>query len=163
MAPNPGVDFIEQFTPCAQLIAFSPIFGCALRFTPCAQPLWNPPTGVIKCKLNVNKNIIILTPTTKNIEKHVLLTIRSSLLCSLDWWSQKFGWTKHGSTPSPSGHWIQQEQVPKLFNAKWSYKWLPQPQKQWKSGKQTIFVGCAWKAVNLTGIQPLNHPLIYRK
>jgi hypothetical protein len=29
--------------PCAQLIVFSPRFGCALPFTSCTQLLWNPP------------------------------------------------------------------------------------------------------------------------
>jgi hypothetical protein len=41
---------LHKFTPiwhhafalCSQLIAFSPRFGCALRFTPYAQLLWNP-------------------------------------------------------------------------------------------------------------------------
>jgi hypothetical protein len=33
----------HAFVPCAQLIAFHPRFGCILRFTPCAQLLWNLP------------------------------------------------------------------------------------------------------------------------
>jgi hypothetical protein len=43
--------FLHKFTqiwhhalsPCAQLIAFSPRFGCALRFMPCTQFLRNAP------------------------------------------------------------------------------------------------------------------------
>jgi hypothetical protein len=33
----------HAFASCAQLIAFSPIFRCALSFLPCTQLLWNPP------------------------------------------------------------------------------------------------------------------------
>jgi hypothetical protein len=67
-----GVDFVKQFTPCTWNLCsapilfakiysnlascictllstylFSPRFGCALHFTPCAQLLWNPPLGLV--------------------------------------------------------------------------------------------------------------------
>jgi hypothetical protein len=34
--------YYQVFAPYAQLIVFSPRFGYALCFTPCAQLLWNP-------------------------------------------------------------------------------------------------------------------------